>query len=79
MSLCFRVTENGLDYFLLILQKRYVQTTFEEKNSATHNFLQWYVSEQIEEEATAKSILDKINLMVKIRAVFTCLTVTFSS
>ena len=30
---------------------------------ATHNFLQWYVSEQIEEEATAKSILDKINLI----------------
>ena len=25
--------------------------------------MQWYVAEQIEEEATAKSILDKINLI----------------
>lgn len=40
-----------------------VHITFEEKDYASHNFLQWYVSEQIEEEATAKSILDKINLI----------------
>jgi ferritin len=32
-------------------------------NELVHIFLQWYVSEQIEEEATAKSILDKINLI----------------
>lgn len=40
-----------------------VHITFSEKDYATHNFLQWYVSEQIEEEATAKTILDKINLI----------------
>jgi len=40
-----------------------VHITCEEKDYATHNFLQWYVAEQIEEEATAKSILDKINLI----------------
>jgi len=40
-----------------------VHITFDEKDYATHNFLQWYVSEQIEEEATAKTILDKINLI----------------
>ena len=40
-----------------------VHITFQEKDYATHNFLQCYVSEQIEEEATAKSILDKINLI----------------
>ncbi|MES2239579.1 MAG: ferritin [Bacteroidota bacterium] len=40
-----------------------VHITFEERDYATHNFLQWYVSEQIEEEATAKTILDKINLI----------------
>jgi len=40
-----------------------VHITFEEKDYATHNFLQWYVAEQIEEEATAKMILDKINLI----------------
>ncbi len=40
-----------------------VHVTLEEKDYATHNFLQWYVSEQIEEEAVARSILDKINLI----------------
>ena len=40
-----------------------VHITLTEKDYATHNFLQWYVAEQIEEEATAKSILDKINLI----------------
>ncbi len=40
-----------------------VHITFSEKDYATHNFLQWYVAEQIEEEAQAKSILDKINLI----------------
>jgi ferritin len=40
-----------------------VHITLEEKDYATHNFLQWYVSEQIEEEALARNILDKINLI----------------
>lgn len=40
-----------------------VHITFDEKDYATHNFLQWYVAEQIEEEAQAKLILDKINLI----------------
>jgi len=40
-----------------------VHITFEEKDYATHNFLQWYVAEQIEEEAQAKTILDKISLI----------------
>ena len=40
-----------------------VHTTLEEKDYATHNFLQWYVAEQIEEEAQARTILDKINLI----------------
>lgn len=40
-----------------------VHVTFQEKDYATHNFLQWYVAEQIEEEAQAKTILDKINLI----------------
>jgi ferritin len=40
-----------------------VHVTFEERDYATHNFLQWYVAEQIEEEAQAKNILDKINLI----------------
>ncbi len=40
-----------------------VDITLTEKDYATHNFLQWYVSEQIEEEALARHILDKINLI----------------
>lgn len=40
-----------------------VDIALSEKDYATHNFLQWYVSEQIEEEATARTILDKINLI----------------
>jgi ferritin len=40
-----------------------VHITLTEKDYATHNFLQWYVAEQIEEEAQAKTILDKINLI----------------
>jgi ferritin len=40
-----------------------VDISLTEKDYATHNFLQWYVSEQIEEEATAKVILDKIDLI----------------
>ena len=39
-----------------------VHIALTEKDYATHNFLQWYVAEQIEEEAQAKLILDKINL-----------------
>ena len=40
-----------------------VDITLQEKDYATHNFLQWYVSEQIEEEALARNILDKIKLI----------------
>lgn len=40
-----------------------VEITLNEKDYATHNFLQWYVAEQIEEEALARTVLDKINLI----------------
>ncbi len=40
-----------------------VDITLKEKDYATHNFLQWYVSEQIEEEALARNILDKLKLI----------------
>jgi ferritin len=40
-----------------------VGTTLDVRDFATHNFLQWYVAEQIEEEANARYILDKINLI----------------
>lgn len=40
-----------------------VHIALQEKDYSTHNFLQWYVSEQIEEEAMARTILDKINMI----------------
>ncbi len=40
-----------------------VHISLQEKDYATHNFLQWYVAEQIEEEALARTILDKIKLI----------------
>ncbi|MCL6267004.1 ferritin [Flagellimonas myxillae] len=40
-----------------------VHVTLQEKDYATHNFLQWYVAEQLEEEALARTVLDKINLI----------------
>jgi len=33
------------------------------KDYTTHNFMQWYVSEQLEEEALARTILDKLRLI----------------
>ena len=40
-----------------------VGISLDQRDYATHNFLQWYVAEQIEEEANARYILDKINLI----------------
>jgi ferritin len=43
-----------------------VAATLEEKDFNTHNFLQWFVLEQVEEEASARAIIDKIRLVGKI-------------
>lgn len=40
-----------------------VDVCLKEKDYTTHNFLQWYVSEQIEEEALARNILDKLKMI----------------
>ncbi|HET6244405.1 MAG: ferritin [Bacteroidetes bacterium] len=40
-----------------------VEACLSEKDYTTQNFLQWYVAEQIEEEALAKNILDKLKLI----------------
>lgn len=42
-----------------------VAMTLEEKDFNTHSFLQWFVTEQIEEEASAQAILDKLKLVGK--------------
>lgn len=40
-----------------------VDIALTEKDYATHNFLQWYVAEQIEEEALARTMNDKLELI----------------
>lgn len=35
----------------------------ENKEYNIHNFMQWYVTEQLEEEATARELLDKLNII----------------
>ena len=40
-----------------------VDICLQEKDYTTHNFIQWYVSEQLEEEALARTIIDKIKLI----------------
>jgi ferritin len=40
-----------------------VEFCLAEKDYTTHNFLQWYVAEQIEEERVARQMLDKLKLI----------------
>ena len=40
-----------------------VDVCLSEKDYTTHNFMQWYVAEQIEEEALARTIMDKLNMI----------------
>ncbi len=40
-----------------------VDVCLKEKDYTTHNFIQWYVAEQLEEEALARTILDKLKLI----------------
>jgi ferritin len=40
-----------------------VDLSIAEKDHATNNFLQWFVAEQVEEEASADGVVQKIKLM----------------
>ena len=40
-----------------------VDLCLKEKDYTTHNFMQWYVSEQIEEETLARTLIDKLDLI----------------
>lgn len=42
-----------------------VDVCLQEKDYTTHNFVQWYVSEQLEEEAQARTLLDKVKMIGK--------------
>jgi len=60
-----RVFEEFLKHELLVSNSinDLVHLSLQEKDYATHNFLQWYVNEQIEEERTARVLNDKLELI----------------
>ena len=59
------VFQNLLDHEQKVTEEinKVVDVCLQEKDYTTHNFMQWYVSEQIEEEALARTILDKLNMI----------------
>ena len=59
------VFEQLLEHEILVTKNinNVVDTCLKEKDYTTHNFMQWYVSEQLEEEALARVMLDKIKLI----------------
>ncbi|MCG8412001.1 MAG: ferritin [Bacteroidales bacterium] len=40
-----------------------VALTIEEKDFATNNWVQWFVTEQVEEEASVQIVIDKLNML----------------
>lgn len=40
-----------------------IHECLQRKDYNVHNFMQWYVTEQLEEEATARTLLDKLNII----------------
>lgn len=60
-----RVFEEFLKHEIAVSESinELVGLTLNEKDFATHNFLQWYVSEQIEEESLARTLNDKLELV----------------
>jgi ferritin len=40
-----------------------VGVCIDQKDFTTHNWIQWFVNEQIEEEASAREIIDKLGLV----------------
>ena len=60
-----RVFEEFLKHELMVSNSinDLVHLSLTEKDYATHNFLQWYVNEQIEEERTARVLNDKLELI----------------
>jgi len=59
------VFESILDHEIKVSNEinHLVEICLKERDYTTHNFLQWYVSEQIEEEALARNVLDKLKLI----------------
>ena len=59
------IFQSLLDHEVLVSNQinKLVATCLKEGDYTTHNFLQWYVAEQIEEEALARTVMDKLKLI----------------
>lgn len=59
------IFQNILEHEISVTNEinKLVEITLKEKDFTTHHFLQWYVSEQLEEEALARQINDKLKLI----------------
>lgn len=59
------VFQEILDHERLVTKEinNIVDLALKEKDYITYNFMQWYVSEQIEEESLAQNMIDKLNLI----------------
>ncbi len=57
--------ESLLEHEMMITESinEIVHETLQQKDYTTNHFLQWYVSEQLEEEALARTVLDKLRLI----------------
>ncbi len=42
-----------------------VETAIKENDFATNNWLQWFVTEQVEEESSVQQVIDKLNMLGK--------------
>jgi ferritin len=60
-----KIFQNLLDHEIAVTTsiEEVVDICLKEKDYTTHNFMQWYVSEQIEEEGLARNIMDKLNMI----------------
>lgn len=67
--LTFTSVQRAFEIFLQSEQKvstainELVDLCLKEKDYATHNFLQWYVNEQMEEERVARTLNDQLELI----------------
>jgi ferritin len=59
------IFEHVLSHEILVSSEinNLVDMCLNEKDYTTHNFIQWYVTEQIEEERMARHILDKLKII----------------
>lgn len=59
------IFQSLLDHELSVTESinNIVDVCLKEKDYTTHNFMQWYVAEQLEEEALARNIIDKLKLI----------------